>query len=429
MEESLNLALIKISGGTQSRVGLDQSVVEEYEQSMRDGSIFPPLDVYYDGQDYWLSDGFHRYWAAGRVGIKEIRVSIHQGTRRDAILHSVGANAYHGLRRTNADKQRAVEVLLKDNEWMLWSDREIARRCGVGNKFVGDVRRSLCPEHSENGRSYTTKHGTTTTMQVKNIGRTTADIPSLDAELAKSKRQQHERGRGSFLAVAEQSEVEHGNGAIAADVEAMLATNDLFSEQIADMSEHDQKELLSELPELENSEDEEEIESYMPYTLYAASNCEEIDYLIDKLGAREVAKQFVESNPELKAEVRGYYPGIDAIARAEIGEHLNPTEAITPTPTAELNQPPQPTDYEREWLSAVGEIIRLKEELKQANELLGRTEERIVNLSEQLTQTREKLEECRESNRSTLVGCRVKVINESSKHSSRLGTALSATVD
>lgn len=138
--------------------------------------------------------------------------------------------------------------------------------------------------------------------------------------------------------------------------------------------------------------------------------------------------RFVEGEPGLKDEVREYYPGIDAIVRAELGEQVDHAEVIASAPTLEVDQPPQPTDYEREWLNAVAENLRLREELEQANELLGRAETRIVELSEQLTQTRKKLDECRESDKSTLVGCRVKVVNESSKHSSRVGTALSATV-
>lgn len=67
-------------------------------------------------------------------------------TRRDAILHSVSANARHGLPRTVADKRRAVKLLLGDPEWRRWSDTEIARRAGVGKSFVGKMRRRLQPE-------------------------------------------------------------------------------------------------------------------------------------------------------------------------------------------------------------------------------------------------------------------------------------------
>jgi hypothetical protein len=42
------------------------------------------------------------------------------------VPNSVSANAPHGLRRTNADKRRAVVRLLEDTEWSQWADREIA---------------------------------------------------------------------------------------------------------------------------------------------------------------------------------------------------------------------------------------------------------------------------------------------------------------
>lgn len=43
-----------------------------------------------------------------------------------------------------------------------WSDREIARQCGVSNDFVSRLRReSLSSNDSEtSGRTYTTRHGT-----------------------------------------------------------------------------------------------------------------------------------------------------------------------------------------------------------------------------------------------------------------------------
>ena len=63
--------------------------------------------------------------------------------RETLFLYAVGANASHGLRRTNTDKRRAVVRLLRDYEWSKWSDREIARRCGVANSFVGNVRRQI----------------------------------------------------------------------------------------------------------------------------------------------------------------------------------------------------------------------------------------------------------------------------------------------
>ena len=74
------------------------------------------------------------------AGEEEISADIRPGTQRDARLFAVGANQTHGLRRSNEDKRRAVLVLLKDEEWCTWSDREIAKRCGVTHPFVAKLR-------------------------------------------------------------------------------------------------------------------------------------------------------------------------------------------------------------------------------------------------------------------------------------------------
>jgi hypothetical protein len=77
------------------------------------------------------------------AGITEAPCVVHLGGLRDAILHSAGANSDHGVRRTNADKRRAVMLLLKDPEWSQWSDREIARRCAVATDTVSRYRKEL----------------------------------------------------------------------------------------------------------------------------------------------------------------------------------------------------------------------------------------------------------------------------------------------
>lgn len=134
---------IRMNGGTQPRSELHTDLVAEYAEDMRQGAEFPPVTVFFDGQEYWLADGFHRVNAKKSTGAKEVTAVIHSGSLRDAILHSVGANAAHGLRRTNADKQRAVERMLRDDTWRLWSNREIARRCGVHHQLVGNLRKKL----------------------------------------------------------------------------------------------------------------------------------------------------------------------------------------------------------------------------------------------------------------------------------------------
>lgn len=104
---------------------------------------------------------------------------VRQGPQRDAILYSVGANADHGRARTTDDKQRAVLRLLSDPEWAAWSDREIARHCRVSPPLVATLRPAVTVNsYSEPAeRIFTTRHGTTATMNTGSIGRRPEPAP------------------------------------------------------------------------------------------------------------------------------------------------------------------------------------------------------------------------------------------------------------
>lgn len=169
--EYLAIALIRTDGGTQPRATINQLTVAEYAENMRSGDRFPPVLVFWDGGDYWLADGFHRLLAAQSLELPAIAVNIRRGTRRDAILYSVGANAHHGLRRSHTDKRRAVLMLLQDGEWSRYSNNRIAKLCFVSADLVNRLRLSLNDSLSERQRIYQTKHGTVSTMDTTNIGR------------------------------------------------------------------------------------------------------------------------------------------------------------------------------------------------------------------------------------------------------------------
>ncbi len=122
----------------------------------------------------------HRHAAAVMAAIEEIDVAVQPGGLRDAILFAVGANATHGLRRTNSDKRRAVTRLLEDEEWRVWSNVEIAKRCGVSDEFVRRVRSSLPTVGSEpEPRTFTTRHGTVARMDTARIGRAPTPAPAV----------------------------------------------------------------------------------------------------------------------------------------------------------------------------------------------------------------------------------------------------------
>jgi hypothetical protein len=149
MSELVRVDLIRAETAAQPRDHINKDKVGEYAEAMAEGNEFPPLVVFYDGEVYWLADGFHRLHAAIGCEFAEFPCIVNEGGRRDAILHSVGANATHGYPRSNEDKRRSVRRLLMDAEWSRWSDREIARRCRVSDKLV----RTLRPDDTAESRS------------------------------------------------------------------------------------------------------------------------------------------------------------------------------------------------------------------------------------------------------------------------------------
>lgn len=145
----LKLKDIRLDGGTQPREYINQDVVNEYAEEMMESDNFPPMIVFNDGANFWLADGFHRWHANKKAGFVEVDCDVRNGTLREAVLFSVGANSVHGLRRSNDDKRKAVMTLLNDIEWSEWSDQEIARQCSVSAMTVGRIRKTLGLEKTE----------------------------------------------------------------------------------------------------------------------------------------------------------------------------------------------------------------------------------------------------------------------------------------
>ena len=121
-----------------TRAAVNEEIVKEYADQMGPRSTFPPVTVFSDGASYWLGDGFHRVEAAKSLRHAYIEAEVRDGTRLDAITFGFKANDHHGLRRTNADKEYAVTMALR--EFKGRSDRAIADLCGVGHQLVARVR-------------------------------------------------------------------------------------------------------------------------------------------------------------------------------------------------------------------------------------------------------------------------------------------------
>lgn len=183
----IRLDWIQDDPATQPRAGLDQATVDRYAEALERGERLPPVVVFHEDDKssaYWLADGWHRRAAALKLERKFLPAEVHLGTKRDAMLYAAGANATHGLPRSNEDKRRAVLMLLQDDEWCQWSDHEIARRCMVSQPLVSKIRREL----SDNGYQMPEtrlfqRGGETYTQNVNTEARVEAARARVEAEL------------------------------------------------------------------------------------------------------------------------------------------------------------------------------------------------------------------------------------------------------
>lgn len=153
--KKINLLTIRIDGGTQARVQLNQDVVKEYAEKMRDGEQFPPITVFHDGSEYWLADGFHRYFATKTNGTTSVEADVKTGTLDDAILFAFSANGRRGLSMSAEDNRIIIMTMLKHTEWSKWALTEIAKHVGVSKMTVSRVKASMdTPEEESTVKKY-----------------------------------------------------------------------------------------------------------------------------------------------------------------------------------------------------------------------------------------------------------------------------------
>jgi ParB-like chromosome segregation protein Spo0J len=142
-ETSIDLAEIRLDGGTQVRVELLTGKVAEYAEKMEEGEEFPALTVFHDGSHYWLADGFHRWHAASRAGLTSIKVTVLSGTVDDAQIYAFGANAKRGIPTSPEDNRSIVQRMFEHPISKDWTNAAIARHIGLSKMTVGRIKNSL----------------------------------------------------------------------------------------------------------------------------------------------------------------------------------------------------------------------------------------------------------------------------------------------
>ena len=228
MNKVMNIGALVMDERLQSRTEVNEETVSEYAEAIAAGAEFPPVLVYFDGINYYLTDGYHRVLAHKRAQKVSILCDVVQGTMRDAILHSTGVNAKHGMRRTYADKRKAVMTLLDDFEWSDWSNAEIARRCGVSPTFVSNLRDSGGPAEVK----YKTKGGNVAT-KAKAPGRPAKEKELKGPEIVPAQPEQDDQNQEAIDMLLAENEELKARVAVAAmegTPEEKQAATDLINE-------------------------------------------------------------------------------------------------------------------------------------------------------------------------------------------------------
>jgi len=202
----LKLSDVRIDGGTQLRCQMYPDWVSTIVENMKNDANYPALSAVYDGENYWLWDGFHRYYALKQLGVKEFEVDFTLGTLDDARELALEANDKHGKPPTREDKIYRVQECRKWEKYKDATFNAIAKACNVSASFVGAI---LDPKIAE--------------KQKENKDRSDAKRLAQKAEnLSSTKQDEQEAPAAPSEGMApSEEEMAATEAALAADVEAM----------------------------------------------------------------------------------------------------------------------------------------------------------------------------------------------------------------
>ena len=142
--KTIELKKIRLDGDTQPRKQIHEDHVANLTEVLLNGGKMKENPVvFFDGKEYWLANGFHRYHAHKRAGYTEMACEVINGTRREAWIYSRGANHDHGLPRTSEEIRTNVVSCFNDVELCGLSDAKIAEICKCSPMTVGRVRKSM----------------------------------------------------------------------------------------------------------------------------------------------------------------------------------------------------------------------------------------------------------------------------------------------
>ncbi len=162
---------IRRDGHTQHRLATHERLIKEFSALMLAGVLFPPVRVWWDGDAYWLSDGFRRVAAAERAGLQDILAEIRPGSLDDARWDSYAANATHGVRRTTCETRTVIRLALQHPNASRLSTVELARHLHLPEATVRRWRKKLSSSPDEDTVRVVRRGQTVYELTTRHIGK------------------------------------------------------------------------------------------------------------------------------------------------------------------------------------------------------------------------------------------------------------------
>lgn len=129
----------------ETRRHIDGEHLDNLEAAIKNGETMPPIIVIPSDhpEKYHIVDGKLRFSNKKHQGAITIQAVIFEGSFRDAIIYRISVNSKHGQNYSKAERIENVKKLLSDSKWSKWSNRHIARICGVNERSVRNYRKKM----------------------------------------------------------------------------------------------------------------------------------------------------------------------------------------------------------------------------------------------------------------------------------------------
>jgi hypothetical protein len=117
------------------------AIVNEWVELIGPTNDSLPMKVCFDGDKYWLFDGYHRLEAMTSLGFNRCDVIIYRGNRRDALRRYI-KDKFKGKYEYQQHKvfMHCIKVLTEDPEWANSETKELVRLFNRKPEFFENLR-------------------------------------------------------------------------------------------------------------------------------------------------------------------------------------------------------------------------------------------------------------------------------------------------